>query len=279
EAFTVKLSGATNATITKDTGTGTIVNDDTAPTLAIDDVVQNEGSTGGTTAFTFTVTKTGATAQSVTVGFTTVDGTATGNSSCAAAGTGTPDYISQTGTLTFAPSDESKTTTVQARADTTFQLSEDLTVKLSGATGATITKDTGTIVNDDAPAMLSINVVTQAEGSTGATSTLFPSTTLFRSTAQSVTVGFTTVDGTATGNSSCATAATGTPDYISQTGTLTFAPSDPSKTITVQVCADTTFELSEAFTVKLSGATNATIEEHTAAGTTGNDVTCRTLAH
>src|SRR5204862_6465830 len=91
--------------------------------------------------------------------------------------------------------------------------------------------------------------------------------------------GLTTVDGTATGNSSCAAAATGTPDYISQTGTLTFAPSDPSKTITVQVCADTTFELSEAFTVKLSGATNATIEEHTAAGTTGNDVTCRTLAH
>src|SRR5204862_2338569 len=87
--------------------------DDTAPTLAIDDVSQAEGSTGGTTAFTFTVTKTGATTQSVTVGFTTGDWTATGNSSCATAGTGTPDYISQTGTLTFAPSDPSKTITVQ----------------------------------------------------------------------------------------------------------------------------------------------------------------------
>src|SRR5204863_5518340 len=96
-------------TITKDTGIGTIVNDDTAPTLAIDDVSQAAGSTGGTTVFTFTLTKTGATTLSVTVGFTTVDGTATGSSSCATAATGTPDYISQTGTLTFAPSDPSKT--------------------------------------------------------------------------------------------------------------------------------------------------------------------------
>src|SRR5207249_4710650 len=170
EAFTVKLSGATGATITKDTGTGTIVNDDTAPTLAIDDVSQAEGSTGGTTAFTFTVTKTGATTQSVTVGFTTVDGTATGNSSGAAAATGTPDYISQTDTLTLAPSDQSKTITVQVCEDTTFELSEAFTVKLSGATGATITKDTGigTIVNDDAlpPADLS---VTKSDGVTTVT--------------------------------------------------------------------------------------------------------------
>src|SRR5437763_1236831 len=170
EPFTVKLSGATGATTTKDTGTGTIVNDDTAPTLAIDDVSQAEGSTGGTTAFTFTVTKTGATTQSGTVGFTTVDGTATGNSSCATAATGTPDYITQTGTLTFAPSDPSKTITVQVCADTTFELSEAFTVKLSGATGATITKDTGigTIVNDDAlpPADLS---VTKSDGVTTVT--------------------------------------------------------------------------------------------------------------
>src|SRR5213076_814118 len=280
EAFTVKLSGATNATITKDTGTGTIVNDDTAPTLAIDDVSQAEGSTGGTTAFTFTVTKTGATAQSVTVGFTTVDGTATGNSSCAAAGTGTPDYISQTGTLTFAPSDPSKTITVQVCADTTFELSEAFTVKLSGATGATITKDTGTgtIVNDDTAPTLAIDDVSQAEGSTGGTTAFTFTVTKTGATTQSVTVGFTTVDGTATGNSSCAAAATGTPDYISQTGTLTFAPSDPSKTITVQVCADTTFELSEAFTVKLSGATGATLTKDTGTGTIVNDDTAPTLA-
>src|SRR5438094_84363 len=262
ETFFVNLSNPTGgATISDGQGQGTIVNDDTAPTLAIDDVSQAEGSTGGTTAFTFTVTKTGATAQSVTVGFTTVDGTATGNSSCAAAATGTPDYISQTDRKSVAQGKTSKTITVQVCADTTFELSEAFTVKLSGATSATITKDTGTgtIVNDDTAPTLAIDDVSQAEGSTGGTTVFTFTVTKTGATAQSVTVGFTTVDGTATGNSSCAAAATGTPDYISQTGTLTFAPSDPSKTITVQVCADTTFELSEAFTVKLSGATNATI--------------------
>src|SRR5206468_3445612 len=115
--------------------------------------------------------------------------------------------------------------------------------------------------------------VSQAEGSTGGTTAFTLTGTSPDATHQSVTDGFTRVDGTATGNSSCATAATGTPDYISQTGTLTFAPSDPSKTITVQVCADTTFELSEAFTVKLSGATNATITKNTATGTNVNALT------
>src|SRR5439155_1567296 len=145
--------------ITKDTGTGTIVNDDTAPTLAIDDESQTARSTGSTTAFTFTVTKTGATAQSVTVGFTTVDGTATGNSSCATAGTGTPDYISQTGTLTFAPSDPSKTITVQVCADTTFELSETFTLYPYTTLFRSITKDTGTgtIMNDDTAPTLAID--------------------------------------------------------------------------------------------------------------------------
>src|SRR5437762_2472678 len=281
ETFFVNLSNPTGgATISDGQGQGTIVNDDTAPTLEIDDVSQAEGSTGGTTAFTFTVTKTGATAQSVTVGFTTVDGTATGNSSCAAAATGTPDYISQTGTLTFAPSDPSKTITVQVCADTTFELSEAFTVKLSGATGATITKDTGTgtIVNDDTAPTLAIDDVSQAEGSTGGTTAFTFTVTTTGATTLSLHDALPIFDGTATGNSSCATAGTGTPDYISQTGTLTFAPSDPSKTITVQVCADTTFELSEAFTVKLSGATNATITKDTGTGTIVNDDTAPTLA-
>src|SRR5438093_220184 len=86
------------------------------------------------------------------------------------------------------------------------------------------------------------------------------------------------VDGTGSGNSSYATAGTGTPDYISQSGTMTFAPSDPSKTITVQVCADTTFELSEAFTVKLSGANDAGKSLDSRRVTIRTDDTAPTLA-
>ena len=55
--------------------TGTITNDDTAPTLAIDDVTHAEGN-AGTTAYVY-VTKTGSTGLDATVNFTTQDNTAT----------------------------------------------------------------------------------------------------------------------------------------------------------------------------------------------------------
>src|SRR5207244_2828942 len=73
EAFTVHLSGATNSTISNANGAGTIVNDDTVPSFSIDDVTHNEGNTG-TTAYVFTVTKTGSTAVSSSVDYQTVDG-------------------------------------------------------------------------------------------------------------------------------------------------------------------------------------------------------------
>ena len=58
ETFTVHLSDA-GATISTADGTGTIVNDDAAPSFSIDNVSHNEGNSG-TTAYVFTVTKTGA---------------------------------------------------------------------------------------------------------------------------------------------------------------------------------------------------------------------------
>src|SRR5436190_1429355 len=64
ETFFVNLSGETNATILDGQGLGTITNDDTAPTIAINDRTLNEGTTttpSPTTPFTFTLTKTGST--------------------------------------------------------------------------------------------------------------------------------------------------------------------------------------------------------------------------
>ncbi len=57
ETFFVNLSTPGNATITDPQGLGTIVNDDVS--FSINDISANEGSGPGTTAFTFTVTKTG----------------------------------------------------------------------------------------------------------------------------------------------------------------------------------------------------------------------------
>jgi hypothetical protein len=68
----------------------------TTPAFSINDVTHLEGNPPGTTAYVFTVTKTGTTALSSSVQFQTVDGTAT---------LADNDYASNTGTLNFGPSD------------------------------------------------------------------------------------------------------------------------------------------------------------------------------
>src|SRR2546430_2734648 len=237
EAFTVHLSGATGATINDADGTGTITNDDTAPTFAIDDVTHNEGN-AGTTTYTFTVAKTGGTAFSSTVNFTTQDGTATIADS---------DYQLSTGTLNFAATDTTKTITVLVNGDTKFETDEAFTVHLSGATGATISDadGLGTITNDDAAPTLAIDDVTHNEGNTGTTSYTF-TVTKTGSTGLSSSVNFTTQDGTATIADS---------DYQLSTGTLNFAATDTTKTITVLVNGDTRDEPNETFFVNLSNPT------------------------
>src|SRR5207237_663521 len=114
EAFTIHLSNALGATISDADGTGTIVNDDTAPSFSIDDVSHNEGNTG-TTAYVFTVTKTGSTGLSASVNYETVDGTATVADS---------DYQANSGTLNFAANETTKQVTVLVDGDTKFEPDE-----------------------------------------------------------------------------------------------------------------------------------------------------------
>ncbi len=92
EGFVLSLTEPTNATLGRAQGTGTIRNDDAAPTFAIDDRQVPEGNIGSAEV-AFTVTLTGATEVEARVTVGTVDGTAT-------AGT---DYLATAATLIFAP--------------------------------------------------------------------------------------------------------------------------------------------------------------------------------
>jgi hypothetical protein len=114
---------------------------------------------------------------------------------------------------------------------------------------------------DDEPTpALSIADASLAEGDAG-TSTAGFIVTLAPPSRQTITVQYTTADGTAS-----------TPgDYTATTGTLTFLPSDTSKTIFVDVVGDTSVEPDETFGVTLSSPVNATLARSTAVGTIRND--------
>jgi hypothetical protein len=249
EAFTLTLSNPTNATLGATTATGTIRNDD-SPTVRVAGAGAVEGNSG-TTALTFTVTLDQPTPWAVTVDFATADGTATAGS----------DYSAAGGTITFAPGETSKTVTVSVTGDTTAEADETFTVNLSNAAGATLGTPTatGTIANDDLP-VASVSNTSATEGNSGTTALTF-TVTLDQPAPFPVTVGYATADGTATAGS----------DYTAASGTVTFAPGQTSKTVTVNVTGDTAAELDEALTLTLSGPTNATLGTATATGTIVND--------
>ena len=77
-----------------------------------------------------------------------------------------------------------------------------------------------------------------------------------------MTVDYSTANGTAT---------TGGNDNVAASGTLTFAPSVATQTISVTINGDMTVEPNETFTVNLSNAINAAIADAQGVGTIIND--------
>jgi YD repeat-containing protein len=139
ETMSVTLSGASSgATITTATGTGTINDNDSTPAnLAIGNASTTEGGN-----LVFTVTRSGNTANAVTVNWATAGGTAASGS----------DFTAGSGTLSFAANQTSATITVTTINDTTAESTETMSVTLSGASsGAAITTatGTGTILDND----------------------------------------------------------------------------------------------------------------------------------
>jgi uncharacterized delta-60 repeat protein len=256
EAFSVNLSGATNgATISDGSATGIIADDDTAGSVAINDVTIAEGDGGGKVA-TFTVSRSGGTAP-FAVDFATSDGSAT---------VADYDYFANSGTLHFGSGVNTQTVSVTVAGDGKFEPDEAFTVSLSGATNGAAIGDgsgTATITNDDPePAgAVAINDVTIAEGDGGTRVATF---TVTRSGGGApFAVDFATFDGSATVSDQ---------DYAATSGTLSFGAGVDTQTISVTVNGDSKVESDETFFIILSNATNgATISNLWATGTITND--------
>ena len=223
-----------------------------APSLSITDVSKPEGNWWGE-QFVFAVTLSAPTATPVTVNYSTANGTAIAGS----------DYNSASGTVTIPPGETVRHIFVTIHTDTTFEADETFFVNLVDAVGAPIADGSGvgTIQNDDTLPSIRISDVTQREGRNG--NTLFTFTvTLSAPSETTVTVNYSTANGTAVAGS----------DYEAASGTLTFAPGETTKTITINVKGDRKKEANESFYLDLFGnSSNSLLIDARGVGTIVND--------
>ena len=110
------------------------------------------------------------------------------------------------------------------------------------------------------PVVLAVADASVLEGNRG-TSKVAVAVTLSQSSNAVVTVNYATSNGTALAPS----------DYTATSGTLTFQPGETSQTISVSIKGDRKREPDETFTVQLSNAVGATIEDGSATVTIRND--------
>jgi len=220
-------------------------NDDTTPIQwKFSDIPITEGDSG-TTAATFNIVLSASSTETITVNYATSNDTATEPA----------DYQSKSGTLSFAPGETEKTVTVNVVGDTTPEPDEKFKLTLSDPDDPSNNAVAwATIVDDDTPT-LQIGNISITEGDSGTTAAMF-NITLSASSTDTVTVDYTTSNDTATEPD----------DYQSKNGTLSFAPGETEKTVTVNVVADTTLEPDEKFKLTLSNPGNADLNSNNAVG-------------
>ncbi|NJL14582.1 MAG: hypothetical protein HC913_17320 [Microscillaceae bacterium] len=267
EDFTVTLSNPTGATITTATAIGTIINDDTFPTMSIaaTDANKAEGNPGPDTPFTFTITRVGNLGNPSSVTYTVAGVAPNPADNLDIDGPALP--FNQT--VNFAVNQATQVITVNINGDNDIEPNETFTVTLSGLVGAlagTLVA-TGTIQNDDSAPNLAIAATDAAkpEGNTGTTNFTFTVTRTGNLGVASAVNWAVTGSGA---NPANANDFTGT---AFPAGVLNFAVNETTEVITIPVNGDTEVELNEDFVVTLSNPTNAGLGTATATGTIQND--------
>ncbi len=223
------------------TQTVTITDDDAAPTVAFSAATYSANEGAGNA--TITANLSAPSGQTVTVDYATSDGSATQPG----------DYTTATGTLTFNPGEQTKTFAFPLTNDTTYELDETLDLALSNATNVmlgTPATATLTILDDDGP-VVTFSAATYSTNEIPGTATITVNLSKPVIAGETVTVNYSTSNGTATAGS----------DYTSASGTLTFNPGEDTKTFTVTVAGDAAYEADETVNLALSitAGDNATL--------------------
>jgi CSLREA domain-containing protein len=171
--------------------------------------------------------------------------------------------------LTFTPANATtaQTVTVTGAADTTADGNQNYSIVTAAATSTDpayngLNPADVAVVNLDAGAVptLSVAPAEVIEG-TGAAVAMTFTVTLSPASTQTIVVPWSTQNGTAQAGS----------DFVETAGSVTFAPGDTSKSISIQVIGDNQVEGNEAFVLQVGPVTNAAIGTRTAIGTIKDD--------
>jgi hypothetical protein len=249
ETFTLNLSNPSLGTLSRAQATGTITTSLPLPSVSVSNVTVTNVASGTTTA-NFTLTLSEPLSDGASVAYGTADGTAKAGS----------DYQAVNGTVNFLPGQTSATVSVPVIGDPYYDAPESFNLNLypgvsaggggsgGGGGGSPIATGTATILSAVPQPAVSVNdVAVQISPSTGATASFTVS--LSAPSNEPVTVVYSTYDGTATqGN-----------DYLSASGTLTFAPGQTSQTVSVSVVGDLYYDPTETFYLNLLSPTGATL--------------------
>ena len=286
ETYDLQLSNLVNVLPGTVVGTGTITDDDAAPTVSIrtvlprvtrarrthrspcrcppsrasrsmsatraptGDLTLAEGD-AGTTIASFPVTLSAPSGKPIGVDYASADGTATAG-----------DYAGVSGSLSFAPGQTSKTIDVDIQGETTYENDETFGVSLSNLVNVApgTMSATGTITNDDPMPQASIDDRSVTEGDAGTTAATF-TVSLTNPSAFPIAVDVATSDQTATAPA----------DYAPVATTVNFAPGEVSKTVDVLVEGDVVHEVNETYAVDLANPVGAGLADAAGVGTIVDD--------
>ncbi|HZN08702.1 MAG TPA: FG-GAP-like repeat-containing protein [Pyrinomonadaceae bacterium] len=221
------------------------------PSISVADTNIVEGDAGTVNAV-FTLTLSAPSAVTVSVGYNVFAQTAGAN----------VDFQTNAGRVKFAPGVVTQTVTVPVIGDELDEFDETFGIDLSGELNATISRARAqaTIVDNDPPPDLLISDLAIDEGNAGMKSANV-TLTLSKPSGKSISLQYTTADGTAKAGS----------DYVFANGSLVFAPGETQKVASIQIIGDAIFEPSETFVVNITNALNVTVADAQVEVTIVND--------
>jgi hypothetical protein len=235
ETFLLNLSNPnlSDATLADGQGQATILNDDTIPSVTIDDITIVEGNAGISNVL-IQVRLSNGSYQPVTIAHDTADGTAIAGS----------DYVATHDTLTFSPGETSKTITIPIIVDNVNEPDESFYVNLSGPVNATLAKTQAivTIANDDTPRLQFSDSSYSVREDAGS---ITINVTRTGDLSNAVTVDYVTTDGTARQRS----------DYTNASGTLRYASGEASKSFIVLIIDNSYIDGSRTINLSLNNLT------------------------